>query len=85
MIRQLVQPPSTWEGWAMRVLTIAVIFVFGAAVMIVRQVAGVMDYMAESRAERYEFQVEQQQRTCLLLKNMGLSERQLEEVACSSK
>jgi hypothetical protein len=85
MIRRLVEVPSTWEGWAMRVLTICTVLVLGAAIMIGRQVSGVMDFMEESRSDRTAFQQEQQQRTCVILEHFGLTQKQLEEVQCSSR
>jgi len=85
VIRKIVEVPSTWEAWAMRVLTICTVLVLGAAVMITRQVTGVMDYMEDSRADRTAFQIQQQHRTCLLLENFGLTQAQLEEVQCSSR
>lgn len=85
MIRRIVEVPSTWEGWAMRVLTICTVLVLAASIMVFRQVSDVMNFMTESRADRTTYQIEQQRRMCYLLASSNVSPEKLREVQCSSR
>jgi hypothetical protein len=81
-IKHVVQVPDSWEGWAMRVLTIGIILVLGAAFVLGQQVSLLRDQVTNGRAERNAYQVEQTARVCTLFRASGVPEDELKAAKC---
>lgn len=88
-LRKFVGVPDSWEGWAIRVLTVAVILtlvtqaVLGAAVarlttLTVEQSA----FMRDSREQRVAFQQQETERQCEILRRQGATADQLKALKC---
>lgn len=79
---RFVQVPDSWEAWAVRILTVAVVLVFAAAFYLSRQVASLQEYIGESRQQRTAFQQQEQARQCAILRAVGTSTSELRELKC---
>lgn len=86
---QFLRVPDTWEGWAMRVMTVAVVMVFVAVWWLAGQINslssqldGMGGYIAESRAQRTAYQVEELARQCTTLSKVGVSVAERRALGC---
>lgn len=79
---KVVQVPDTWEAWAVRILTIAIMLVFVAVYYFSSQVTALQSYIAESRQQRTEYQQQELARQCTLLRSVGVSAAELRELKC---
>jgi hypothetical protein len=79
---RFLRVPDSWEAWAIRVLTVAIVFVFAAAFLLGGQVQELQDFVSESRTQRTQFQQEETARQCALLEAHGLTPERLEELKC---
>jgi len=81
-IKRFAAVPDTWEGWAVRVLTVAVILVFGAAMILLSQTASLREQVANGRSERTAYQEEQTVRVCQILRHLEVSSGELRDAKC---
>jgi len=81
-LKKVVDVPDTWEGWAMRVLTIAVVIMLLVSLTLISMVRGLSAYVSDSRQQRIQFQVEETARQCVILASQGISEAQLKALKC---
>lgn len=81
-LRKVVEVPDTWEGWATRVLTVAVVIVFIASIALVGMVRGLNAYVSESRSQRLVYQQQETVRQCAILVNQNVSAIRLRELKC---
>ena len=81
-VRRVVQVPDTWEGWAMRILTIGIVLVLVAAFFLGQQVAALQDQVNSGRHERIAYQEEQTMRVCALMRVAGATPEDLRAAKC---
>lgn len=89
-VATFVGVPSTWEGWAVRVLTIAVVaallacwILYGQLSVLIRLTTDQNAFIRESRAQRLVFQQQETARQCAALEELGLQVVQLKALQCS--
>jgi hypothetical protein len=82
VIRKFVQVPDTWEAWAVRVLTIAVVVTIGVAVILLQQTAELRSLIVNGRAERNTYQNDQTYRVCMLLREHNGNPVDLKAAKC---
>lgn len=80
--RRFTEVPSTWEGWAMRVLTIGIVIVLIAAWLLAGKTAALSQQIRDGRNERNTFQVEQAVRVCALLRHLERDPDALRAAKC---
>lgn len=75
-VRKFVSVPDTWEGWAIRVLTVAVVLTLAVQCLLWRELHAVHTYIEQSRVNREHFQDDQREfmrkqeaRTCDLIRH----------------
>ena len=81
-LRRFVDVPDTWEGWAVRVLTIAVVLMIITTLYLTQQVAELHAYIQEGRAQRQEWQQVEAERVCVVLRQNGSNDSGLKELGC---
>lgn len=87
--REVVKVPDTFDAWAVRVLTIAIIIciisawsAFAAAWTLNAQVEQLQSDVDVNAKNRMAFQYIQVDRACVLLRALSVSQEQLKETAC---
>jgi hypothetical protein len=83
IVKRVVHVPDTWEGWVMRVMTIALVMVFVALYFLFGKLASLEDYITESRQQRTGYQQQELARQCALLyATQTLTAAELEDLQC---
>lgn len=89
-VATFVGVPSSWDGWAIRVLTIAVVaallvcwILYGQLVTLIRLTEDQNAFLQESRNQRAVFQEEETVRQCAMLRVLGVELIQREAMRCS--
>lgn len=84
-----VSVPTTWEGWAVRVLTVAVVLVIGIQAVLGAQLLKLIAltedqnvFMNNSVNQRTAFQHEETARQCELLRHQNVTLTQLQSLGC---
>ena len=67
-VKRFVSVPDTWEGWVMRVMTVAVVVTLAMCLVLLQKTAELSQQISNGRAERNSFQAEQSERTCSILR-----------------
>lgn len=87
--QRFIQVPNSWEGWVLRIMTIALVLVFvavyilfGAISRLSEQLGGLEGFVSDSRAQRTAFQNAEQARQCLALERMGVGLKDRGDVGC---
>lgn len=81
-LREITQVPHSWDAWAVRVLTIAIVLVFTAIFILGGMLKATQDTIDSGRAERRDFQLEERARQCELLRQHGVTSGRLKELKC---
>lgn len=95
-LRRFVGVPNTWDGWATRVLTVAVVVNMALAIWLAGKVATVddqitetntltvnqNDFMTQSRQQRTAFQGEETARQCETLRRLNTPSDVLRALRC---
>ena len=81
-IKKFVAVPSTWDGWAMRVMTISVVLVLASAWILFQRTEQLSEQLNVGRAERNAFQREQTERTCVILRKQLTDANTLKGLGC---
>ena len=95
-VQRFLGVPDSWEGWAVRILTIVVMLTFVTQWLLAQQIAQVETqvgelvrltqqqntFMNESRTQRQSFQSEETARQCQLLRELGTSQEDLRALRC---
>ena len=68
LVKRFVSVPDTWEGWVMRVMTVAVVITLSMCLILLQKTAELSQQITNGRAERNAFQTEQSERTCSILR-----------------
>ena len=79
---KFVGVPDSWEGWAVRILTVAVVLTLATQAFLGRMIADQNDFLRESRSQRTEFQLEETARQCAILSNQGETVTELKAMKC---
>jgi len=74
--RRFYHPPDTMDGWAVRVLTIAVVLQLIASFIFVRMALITQDTLENNRQQRVE-------QVCMLMVHDGMSHSELGRAGCS--
>ena len=69
-VKRFVSVPDTWEGWVMRVMTVAVVITLSMCLILLQKTAELSDQINRGRAERNAYQTEQSERTCSILRSV---------------
>lgn len=81
-MERFIHVPDTWEGWATRIITVAIALLFLAVAVLIGQINSLEDYLVESRQQRTAFQAEETARQCLALALLGSSQAELRKYRC---
>lgn len=65
--QRVIQVPDTWEGWAVRILTIMLTLVLVSAYLLLDAIDDLQAYLAESRVQRATYQQAEAARECAIL------------------
>ena len=66
-IKRFVAVPDTWDGWAIRVLTIAVIITLCSSWILITRIDDLSDQLHQGRVERTASQEAQTVRLCAVI------------------
>lgn len=82
-LKRFTELPNTWDGWAMRIMTISVILVFCAAWVLFGQVRTLQEQLSVGRGERNTFQNQTTTRLCTLVRHeTTISEETVRALGC---
>ena len=81
-LREITQVPHSWDAWAVRVLTIAIVLVFSAVFILGGMLKATQQDIDNGRSERRAFQQEERSRQCELLRQVGVTSGRLRELKC---
>lgn len=81
-LREITQVPHSWDAWAVRVLTIAVVMVFASVFLLANMIMAAQETLNAGRAERQQFQIEEHARQCAILTELGVTRSRLSELKC---
>lgn len=88
-VQRFLHVPDTWEGWALRVMTVAIALVFVAISVLLGRIGSLEvklidleTYIEQSRTERNAFQQENVARQCRTMQELGLSLEELRGLRC---
>lgn len=81
-IKRFVDVPSTWEGWVMRVMTVAVVILIIVSGTLLQLVLEQKSFSSDSRRQRLTFQQEETRRQCEILRFEGAGIAQLQDLGC---
>lgn len=82
-LHEVVSVPSTWDGWAVRVLTIAVVICIISAWAVFAASRQLSLQVEELQVRNSTYQSQAQTRGCLLLKKLGATSDELVSVGCT--
>lgn len=80
--QRFIHVPDTWEGWALRIMTVALVIVFVAVYVLLGKLADLEVFIAESRVQRTTFQQQELARQCTILSLLGSSRGEMEKLRC---
>lgn len=80
--RRFVDVPNTWEGWAVRVLTMGVVLVLVVAIWLLSALLVLQATANTARQERNDYQNIQTRRVCVILRLEQVSGPELRELQC---
>lgn len=81
--KEIVSVPRTMDGWAVRVLTVAIVICMIAAIGTWAAAHNLSTQIEEAQAKNREYQSQAQTRGCLLLKKLGSTPEELVAVGCA--
>ena len=82
LVKRFVSVPDTWEGWVMRVMTVAVVVTLSMCLILLQKTAELSQQITNGRAERNAFQQEQTERTCAVLRTLTKDPLTIEAGRC---
>ena len=82
LVKRFVSVPDTWEGWVMRVMTVAVVVTLAMCLVLMQKTAELSDQVTRGRAERNAYQEIQTERTCAVLALLTKDARILRAARC---
>lgn len=90
--RRFASVPDTWDGWAVRVLTMAVILTMATVWGLMIRVGALSDQLnqvsssiSDGRADRQEYQQTELARQCTTLAKLGVNLPAMKELGCSGR
>lgn len=83
VVHEVVSVPKTFDGWAVRVLTIAVVICVISAWAVFAASRQLSIQVEELQTKNGTYQSQAQTRGCLLLKKLGATSDELAGVGCA--